>query len=335
MADSWRQWPLRALGAMTAIALLLGLAEIYLRVFPPDYLHPFLGDDSPRAAHLCPDADFGVGFASWDALVAGNPGTLGPHSPLCPHSSAAAANTWLVLGTSFGFELAKRMPGEFPGHTILTLDRSEPLTVRLAQIKTLLESGCRPAHIFVVTTPIDFNTLGEFELCHHRANSRGGYVFEPHFAPEPFGAVLRHSRLAFSGWTRLRLHRDHPGFRMKQLTDRIPETMQRDQRQLFAGLARCEREHPVPITVLVLPGMNEIVQRGGFALQDTLIGILKTERLTYVDPRPALLAHAPARELFVPDGHFSDLGNHIVLETLRQQLARADRIAEARQGNAP
>lgn len=319
------------LGVVLASALLLGVGETYLRLFPPEYLHPYLGNESPLAGPLVADVDFGVGFASWEDLQKDNPITLGPRSPLQPHSpltthhsprASETSRVWLVLGSSFGYELAHRMRREVTEWHTLNLDRRERLTVRMAQIKTLLESGCRPAHIFLVVIPPDFTYLCEHKLEHHRANVKGGLVFEPRLPAGPWSALVTQSRLAFSGWARLGLQRDQPFFKTGQLGQRISDDLRDDLKHLFAALGRTQRQHAVPLTVIMIPARRELLLDKHFALEEALVSILRSEGIHYLDPRPAFLAQARPVELYVPDGHLSELGNMIVLGELLKEVRR-------------
>ncbi len=335
IAKTTKRWRRALLGALVPLVLLLSLGEAYLRFFPPDYLYPFLGEQSPLAGHLSPDADFGVSFASWGDLVKDNPVSLGPDSLLLPdRQPTPAAKIALVLGNSFGYHLAWKMRELHPERVTLTLERREKLTVRMAQIKALLEHGVRPDQIFLVVIPSDFGSLGEHELCHHTAGPLGGYVFVPNLPPGPAGQLLRQSRLAFSGWVRLGLHRDHPLFSLRQLYTAVPANLQNDQRHLFAALARLERDHRVPITVVMVPGRREMIRPVGFALEDTVVRIMREQGVRYLDPRPAFLAHANREELYVPDGHLSDLGNRLLVEQIDRQFAAPDVLAAGR-GETP
>jgi hypothetical protein len=311
------------------VVLLLGLAEVYLRYFPPDYLHTFLGENAPLTGHLVADPDFGVGFASWEELAKDNPNTLGPRSELLPHQQYTHDKVWLVLGNSFGYELAARMRRVFPQHTILNLDQREKLTVRLAQIKTLLENDCRPERIFLVVIPHDFQQLAAHDLCHHTANSKGGYVIEPHLPPSPGGDIITISRLAFSAWARLGFHCDRPSLKMRQLLRHVPEDVQRDERHMFTALGQIVARHQVPVTVILIPGRTEIVRRPDGTFEDTLVSIMKDAGVSYLDPRKAFLAQANRQDLYVPDGHLSELGNLIVLEELKKHLRSQNPVADA------
>src|SRR5262245_10016167 len=92
-------WWRFALGVALAVALMVALAETYLRLFPPRDLHPYLGADSPLTGFYAPDADFAVAYRSWDAFVADNSERLGPHLPLVGHPDSRPV--WAFFGNSF------------------------------------------------------------------------------------------------------------------------------------------------------------------------------------------------------------------------------------------
>lgn len=314
-----------ALGLVITLGSLLLLGEFYLRWFPPPDLHPFLGNDSPLTGNLAPHPDFGVGFASWDMLRKDNPHTLKPGSPLLPTARSVAEGpaekpVWLFLGSSFAFELVSRFPKVFTEEKATTLDRREKMNVRMAQIQTLLDAGSRPDHIFLVLIRPDFIHLGEFQLEHQTANDQGGYVIEPRLPPGVFGALTAQSRLAFTGWSRLGLHKDQPNFRHRDLSRRVPASMQSDLDKMFAGLGQSSKRHGVPVTVIPIPERRIVLRKEGFALEDALVALTRAHDLDCFDPRPLFLRHARPEQLYVADGHLSHQGNLAVLRELKKHL---------------
>jgi hypothetical protein len=314
-------------GSLLAFVLLMFLGEVFLRAFPPPDLHPFLGEQSPLAGNLVPDRDFGVGFASWEMLQKDNPGALGAGSLLSP-VAAKPSKVWLVLGSSFGFELATRMRRVFPNEKILTLDRREKINVRMAQVKTLLEGGSRPDHIFLVLIRPDFTHLGEFHLEHQTANSQGGYVMQPRLPSGWLGDLTAQSRLVFTAWSRIGLHKDEPSFRHRQLSNQVPDSLRHDLDRMFAGLGQASQRHGVPITVIPIPEKRIVLRKEGFALEDTLVVLAGSHRVDCFDPRSFFLGHPRPEELYVPDGHLSEQGNQVVLRGLKKHLAGQDTVAQ-------
>lgn len=311
----------RALGGLLAFLLLLALGEAYLWFYPPSDLHPFLGDRSPLQGNLISDPDFGVGFAGWEALARDNPNTFKPGAALQP-DAPEAGHVWLVLGSSFGFELATCMRQEMPAQRTLTLDRRERLNVRMAQVKALLEGGARPGHIVLVVIRPDFTHLGEFGLAHQRANQQGGYVMTPRLPTGWLGSLTAGSRLLFTGWSRLGLHKDEPSFRHRQLSRKVPDSLHADLDRMFAALGELSRRHGVPITLIPIPEKRVVLRREGCALEDALVRLTCKHRVGCYDPRALFLNHPRPEELYVPDGHLSDAGNRAVLDGLRRHLHR-------------
>src|SRR5688500_2447417 len=172
MIASLRRPKRRWLGGLVVFLLLIGLAEAYLRFFPPEDLHPYLGDSSPRRGPWVASSEFGVAYRSWQDFQNDNSHILCPRQPLLFPESSDAPTAWLLLGNSFGFDFCRFVQNTRPGQPALTLDRREELTVRMAQIRTLLENGARPKRILLVVTPIDFRSLGEHGLDHVYINAQ-------------------------------------------------------------------------------------------------------------------------------------------------------------------
>ena len=86
-------------GCVLAVALLFGLAEAFLRLFPPRDLHPYLGERSPLAGIYKPDRAFGVAYQSFDAFAADNAKALKPWLPL--HAPPDHRPSWAMFGSSF------------------------------------------------------------------------------------------------------------------------------------------------------------------------------------------------------------------------------------------
>src|SRR6516162_3402831 len=140
----WPAWQF-VLGFALAVVLLGGLAEGYLRLFPPRDLYPYLGEDCPLTGIYKPDDDFSVTYQSWEALRDDNADRLREYLPL--GADAGGRRLWAFFGNSFvqapGM-LADHTRAGVPDHRIFNLGRNEHLFLRLAQIKLLLENGLRP-----------------------------------------------------------------------------------------------------------------------------------------------------------------------------------------------
>ncbi len=320
------------LGVALAWAALLGLAEAYLRFFPPRDLYDYLGDASPLTGPFVPDRDFGVAYRSWDAFREANAERLQPYLPLRGHADRRPV--WAFFGNSFvqaqGM-LADTARAALPERNVFNLGRNEHLFVRFAQVKLLLDSGLRPERIFVLLTPLDFVVVGRQPLDTVRATKRGALAYEPRHAAGPLGWLTRHSRTAFTAWARAGRQRGNPGFRDALVWRRPGEPLLGDTRRLFGSLARVTQAAGVPVTVILVPAYGQIFGREDFGLQDTLTPLLREQGFDVCDVREVFV-NAPDRPgLFLPDKHFNERGNRLLLNELLRHLhyeARPEPVME-------
>jgi hypothetical protein len=304
-----------ALGALAALTLAGASAEVFLRLSPPEDLFPYLGDRSPLTGQLVPGDDFGVRFATLADLIADNPQTLGAHSPLL-QGSALAKPIRLFLGSSFGFNLGHRLHATRADIGAVVLDRREPLHVRMAQLAALADANMPVDRAYLVLTPIDFKSLGEHG--------------------QPFAAFVDNSRLAFTAWARMGWHLESPQFRMRHLTRNVSPQLKSDIDHMFASLARIAREREFPITVVPLPMRPEVVAGRPLAIDDAVIEAARLCGLDIVDLWPEFLAHPRKHDLYIADGHYSELGDDLVLAALERHHQRAVHAAPvSRPGGAP
>jgi hypothetical protein len=314
-------WWWFALGFVVAGALLAGLAEAFLRLFPPKDLHAYLGEASPLAGIYLPDADFGVTYRSWEAFRADNAERLGPFLP--GGSTTEERPIWAFFGNSFvqapGM-LADTARAAIHDHRIFNLGRNELLFVRLAQIKMLLAGGMRPERIFVELMPVDVLELGSQPLASFRVTGKGALTYEPRFPAGPLAWLVKHSRLAFTAWVRAGQHHANPRFNKRTLYEGLEEPLHGDLERLFGNLARLSHEYQVPVTVLLIPAYHQITQGASFGFQDTLAPMLRRQGYDVFDPREAFCRHAEPESLFLPDKHFNEAGNQRLLAELRQHL---------------
>jgi hypothetical protein len=152
------------LGGLLAVSFLAGLAELFLRWFPPRDLHAFLGEASPLTGIYRADADFGVSYLSWKAFCRDNAARLGP-LPLSRQDDGRPL--WAFFGNSFvqapGM-LADHARAHVPDRRIFNLGRNEHVPLRFAQIKLLLDNGLEPDRLFFNLMPADLLILGEQPL---------------------------------------------------------------------------------------------------------------------------------------------------------------------------
>ncbi len=310
-----------ALGVGLAVVLLLSLAEVYLRLFPPPDLHPYLGEASPLTGLYIRDDDFAVAYRSWDAFHEDNAQRLQPYLPLCDHPDRRPL--WAFFGNSFVQApdmLADHARARVTDRRIFNLGRNEHLFVRMAQVKLLLEKGLRPERIFMLLMPIDLTNLGPQPLRTIRVTARGALTYEPRLPAGLLGWLISHSRTAFTAWARAGLQRGNPRFQQHTICRGLDEPLLGDVRRLFANLQRITAAHGVPVTVMLVPAHEQIMRREGFGLQDQLAPLLRAQGYDVFDPRDAFLNDPDRPSLFLPDKHFNERGNDLLLRELLRHL---------------
>jgi hypothetical protein len=306
------------LGCGLSITLLLGLAEGFLQLFPPTDLKPFLGEKSGLVGHYKADPEFAVTYRSFQAFADDNGRGIKRFQ-----SEARAGGprpVWAMFGNSFvqapGMlaDTARRRLGD---RVIFNLGRNEPLCVRFAQIKLLLDNGLKPERVFIAILPIDMpldQPLNSIQI-----TSQGALTQRPHLPPGAGGWLVQNSRLALTAWCRLGLHQPLDANR-RSIHNQVPEPLQADLSRLFGGLARASREHGVPVTMILIPSHDQICKGASFGFQDTLTSLARRYGLDVCDVRESFLNHPDKPALFIPDKHFSDLGNEILLDELLRHL---------------
>ena len=323
-AGGWRF----LLGCALAVALLAGLAEAYLRLFPPRDLHDYLGEDSPLTGRLAPDDDFAVRYRSWDDFAAENAERLQAFGPLS--SGSGGRPIWAFFGNSF--VQAPGMLGDTAraavhDHTVFYLGKNERLEVRLAQIKLLLEHGLEPERIFVELMPPDLLVLGDQPLDTYQVTSRGAITYRPRLPAGPAAWLVQHSRLALTAWCRTGRQHGNPDFSRAALSHDVREPLLGDLRRLFGNLARVTRDHQVPVTVLLIPGHNQVVEGADFGFQDRLVPLFRELGYDVFDPRDAFRRQPHPADLYLPDKHLAPPGNRLLLAELLAHVRRPRTVA--------
>jgi len=304
----------RFLSGIVACALLLGLAELFVRWFPPQDLHPYLGEECPDSGPYRADEHLAVAYRSWDAFHADNPAELAPFEPV---EQPCDKPIWAMFGNSFvqapGM-LADTARRELPQYRIFNLGKNEHLPLRIAQIQLLLERGLRPQRIFFELMPVDVVGIGQQPLHTWEITQRGAITFRPGSPPLMLADLPHQSRLALTAWCRTGKHHGNRQFNRSRLCREVVSPLQADLRQLFAHLAALSRKHDVPITVLLLPTYHQVCAGEGWVFQDTLGPIFREQWLDVFDVREPFVSDSDKPSLFIPDKHFSDRGNHILLQ---------------------
>ncbi len=318
------------LGFLLAVALLVGLGETYLCLFPPTDYHAYLGEASPLTGPFVPDPEFGVAYRSWTELCTDYADRLREFGPF--QTAADDRKIWAFFGNSF-----VQMPGMLADHTrqnvrdhrIFNLGRNELLFVRLAQIKLLLDHGLEPERLFVELMPLDTAPLARQPLSTIQVTQRGALTYRPCLPPGPAGWLVQHSELAWAAWFRSGRHLASPNFRYLSLHNAVPAPLLDDLGQLFGSLAKTAQQHHVPVTVILIPTHEQITRGAGFAFQDALAPLLRQHGLDVFDPREVFLRYPEKAPLFLPDKHFSPTGNDVLLREMLRHLRTHDQLVHA------
>jgi hypothetical protein len=308
-------------GCLLAVILLFGAAEVFLRLYPPQDLHPYLGERSPLTGIYKPSRAFGVTYQSFDAFAAANAKGLKPWLPL--DAPADQRPTWAMFGSSFVHMrgmLADTARATMSDQAIFNLGKNETVPVRMAQIELLLEAGLKPERIFFQFMPLDFAGLAEQPLETYHVTARGALTYRPNLPAGPLGSIVGRSRLALTAWCRTGLQKGDPFMSRNRLTVAVDDRLMRDVEHLFGNLARVTRGHGVPVTVILIPNYEHIWQKAPCGFQDALTPMLRRLGFDVFDPREAFIGHPDRTALFIPDKHFSPEGNRVLLTELLGHL---------------
>lgn len=311
------------LAAGFLLSLLLG--EMITRLRSPDDLQPFLGENSSLTGIYRPDPDLGVDYRSLEDFRSLYTARLKElEDPRRPQ------RIWAWFGNSFvqapGM-LADLAQNQSPEIAMFHLRRNAEMFVHVAQIRLLLESGLKPERIILVLLPLDTASLGRQPLETIKVNRGGAITYRLRPPPAPFDALVRSSRLALLAWVRSGQHVGNPSFQPKRSTEFITPSLQKDFAAILRVLGATARKHHIPVTILLLPNREEIFGKDGYAPQDFLHERCRIEGLDCFDARN-LFANEPDKlSLFLPDWHFTDKANRIILAALRSHWE------DAREGN--
>ncbi len=313
-----------ACGLIAAAIAILACGEIYLRLTPPGDLAEHLGTRSPRTGPFRPDARYGAQYRSLQALSDDNPGKLAPYQHL--FNNPQPPKVWAFFGSSFAQApgmLADTARQFVPTRTTFNLGKNEILPLRFAQAELLLDQGMPMERIFVVVIPLDGYFFAMHSLDQIRVTAGGGISYDPR-SPAVGGALVRNSRLALQGWTHTGLHVNQPFYRVRQLNTRYDGRMLADFAAAFGHFAEAAARHRVPVTVLLLPNHEQTTRGAGFAFQDAVAPVLREQGYDVCDVREEFLAYPDKPALFIPDKHFSDTGNRLLLATVLKHLRTVD-----------
>lgn len=315
-----------ACGLVVAFAAVLAAGELYLRVAPPDDLALYL-PAGERTGPFRADPKYGVQYRSLDALSADNPGRFEVYRPLLGYPNPPP--TWAYFGSSFAQApgmLADTTRQLLPQRLTFNLGKNEPFPVRLAQAEFLLDSGLKPSRVFLVVIPLDVHSFARHALNQYRATPGGALAYAPR-PPSVGGELVLRSRLALKGWTRTTLHLNRPFFSAAELHDRVDPAVRADVRTAFGHFADAAARHGVPVTVVLLPSYEQVCSDAGFAVQEALTDDARAVGFDVCDVRAAFRAWPDKPALFIPDKHFSAVGNRLLLAEIIAHLKATDRRA--------
>jgi hypothetical protein len=315
---TWLPPPCRAAAFTAGLAastlILLAAGEGFLRFFPPADFKPYLGDESGLSGPFRADERLGVQYRSWQAFEEAHPDRQTViHSTRC----------WAMFGNSFVHMqgmLADTTRAALPDRPVYNLGRNEQLFVRAAQVEFLLDHGARPERIFFVLLPHDACYLAQHSLSQIRVTEQGGVAFAPRDPGGIGGWAIAHSRLALMAWVRSGRHEGVPSFRPQTLVEGIHPSLKADLRRILANLGEASRQHEVPITVVLIPNHEQITRGAGFAFQDELTTTCLECGLDVCDVRRPFVEADDKPGLFIPDKHFSDRGNRLLLAAILAHL---------------
>ena len=89
-----------------------------------------------------------------------------------------------------------------------------------------------------------------------------------------------------------------------------------DLHKFMSVLGDASRKSGVPITVLLIPNREQIFGTAGYALQDAVAEMCRSERLDCFDARQIFTNDTDKPSLFLPDWHFTERGNRLLLTHL-------------------
>lgn len=310
-------------GAALVSLLLLSAGEVFLRNFPPPDFRPYLGDASGLRGPFRPDPVFGVQYRSWEAFEAEYAERLASYRHLFKPPSARC---WAMFGNSFvqmqGM-LADTTRARLPSRPVFNLARNEHPLVRAAQVDLLLARGLRPERIFFVLVPLDAMPFAKHAIDQTHVTPEGGLAYRPRLSGGPLDFALANSRLALLAWVRAARHQAVPGFNPSSLNHGLAPCVRADMRCLMQALADTGRRHRVPVTVVLIPNHEQITRGAAFGFQDAVAPACREAGLDVCDVRSAFLAADDKPGLFIPDKHFSDRGNHVLLDAVLSHLGGA------------
>jgi hypothetical protein len=304
-----------------AIGLLLPLVagEAYVRLLPPADLKPYLGDSYSRSGIYRPDPVLRVDYRSPDDFVPSD-GTprLRDLKPL------NVDRTWLFFGVSFAGGMSRWAGNSLPSHRVLFFrETGDEFHMRVAQARLLLENGLRPERMFFPVIPVEFARYVLRPLSWVDVTRQGSIAYRIRMPGWPLDALLAHSWLARVAWVRSKLHLASPTYRLSRITESVPQTVIDDFESMLGALGELSRKHNVPATIVLLPDRRQILGSSNFELQDKMSALARKAGLDVFNPRAAFLSYPDKRALYLPDWHYTPLGQGLLFDGLMAHLRQS------------
>lgn len=231
--------------------------------------------------------------------------------------------TWLFFGNSFvqaNGMIAETAARLLPDKRIFTLQKNILLPLRAAQARLLLEAGLRAERIFFVVVTIDLLQIGWRPLDFIDVSPGGAIITRLRWPDEPWGDFLSTSRLATIAWIRSGRAEGDPGFNKHRVGAAPSPRLLEDLSRILGHLAETSRRFSVPVTVVAIANRDQIFGWSPFRLQDEMREISRRLNLDFYDTRGSLLAASDKRSLFLPDRHFSERGNTLLVQDLIEHV---------------
>jgi hypothetical protein len=313
-----RRATLFCVGLAAAFAIILLIGEAYARLAPPRDVSEHFGQGAARVGIYRSDPQLGADYRSFEEFRKENAARLAELGPL-----KSAIPTWLLFGNSFvqatGMmaDTARRMQ---PDRRVFNLGRNIEIPLRAAQARHLLAAGLRPERMFFVLLPLDLIQIGKRPLSFIDVTSDGAITTRLRWPDQPWTGLVTGSRLASIAWIRSGRSDGDPAFNRHKVAEAPSARVLDDLARILDHLAETSRRYGVPVTVVALPNREQVFGRAGFGFQDALRDLSRNAGFDFYDGSAALLNVDDTRALFLPDWHFNEQGNTLLMQGLLAHL---------------
>ncbi len=311
-------WLRFIVAAVAAAFCVLALGEGFAHFAPPQAVRDYFGYGEAADGIFRPDPELGADYRSFDSLkreFADIFAAIGPLQEPQP--------TWLMFGNSFvqapGM-LADTARAAMPDKRIVNLPRNVDLPLRVGQARLLLDAGLRPKRLIFVLLPLDLVHIGARPLAFIDVTPNGAITTRARWPEGPLGAVTNASRLAAIAWIRSGRSVGDPAFRREDVSNAPSPRVRQDLATILGVLARSARQHDVPVTVVAIPNREQIFGKHGLGFQAELATLCAELGLDFYDAAALFIADSDKQTLFLPDWHFSERGNRLLLGGLLAHL---------------